>query len=143
LKERRLEIVNTEAHFLFICKLIGPFLSKIHQENSYLLISLVEELYDMISVIDNSNTNLYHIDTMCNFFYHLKYRHIGESIKEKIHSLMPNFRPELKNMFKYITSELNQQQIKTTTSPSMVQSQSKTVTSTGPIIVPKNIMNVS
>jgi len=49
------------------------------------------------------------METICNFFYHLKYRHIGESIKEKIHTLMPDFRPELKTQFKYITSELNQQ----------------------------------
>lgn len=62
----------------------------------------------MIYLVDKLNQNLYHMETICNFFYHLKYRHIGESIKEKIHNLMPNFRPELKNQFKYITSELNQ-----------------------------------
>jgi hypothetical protein len=50
------------------------------------------------------------METICNFFYHLKYRHIGESIKEKIHTLMPHFRLELKKLFKYITIELNQQQ---------------------------------
>jgi mediator of RNA polymerase II transcription subunit 23 len=76
-------------------------------ENTNLLISLIEELYDMVSIVDASNSQLYHMETMCNFFYHLKYRHIGESIKEKIHSLMPLFRPELKKLFKYITSELN------------------------------------
>ena len=50
------------------------------------------------------------METICNFFYHLKYRHIGESIKDKIHTLMPHFRTELKKLFKYITSELSQQQ---------------------------------
>jgi hypothetical protein len=38
IKERRNQLVKTEAHFLFICKLIGPFLSKIHLENTNLLI---------------------------------------------------------------------------------------------------------
>ena len=57
----------------------------------------------------NQHQDIYYQETICNFFYHLKYRHIGESIKEKIHSLMPDFRPELKTQFKYITSELNQQ----------------------------------
>ncbi len=71
---------------------------------------MVEELYDMIYLVDKSNENLYYMETICNFFYHLKYRHIGESIKEKIHTLMPHFRLELKKLFKYITSELNQQQ---------------------------------
>lgn len=136
-----MELVRTEAHFLFICKLIGPFLSKIHLENTNLLINLVEELYDMINIVDTSNQNLYHMDTMCNFFYHLKYRHIGESIKEKIHSLMPNFRPELKKLFKYITSELNQQQVKSTSSPqAKLAGQSSFTTGS---TVPKNLMNVS
>ena len=109
IKERRGDLVRTESHFLFICKLIGPFLSKIHLENTNLLIDLAQELYDMIHQVDKLNEHLYYMETICNFFYHLKYRHIGESIKEKIHTLMPDFRPELKTQFKYITSELNQQ----------------------------------
>lgn len=63
----------------------------------------------MIYLVDNSSEKIFNIETICNFFYHLKYRHIGESIKEKIHQVMPNFRTELKTLFKYITSELNQQ----------------------------------
>lgn len=63
----------------------------------------------MICFVDKSSEQIYNMETICNFFYHLKYRHIGESIKEKIHSVMPNLRPELKTLFKYITSELNQQ----------------------------------
>jgi hypothetical protein len=63
----------------------------------------------MMHRVDKLNQEIYYQETICNFFYHLKYRHIGESIKEKIHSLMPDFRPELKTQFKYITTELNQQ----------------------------------
>ena len=66
----------------------------------------------MIHKVDQMNQNLYFTEAISNFFYHLKYRHIGESIKEKIHSLMPDFRPELKFLFKFITSEVNQQQQK-------------------------------
>jgi hypothetical protein len=127
LKSRKNELVNTEAHFLFICKLIGPYLSKIHLENTNLLIGLVEELYDMIAIVDSKNKQLYHMDTICNFFYHLKYRHIGESIKEKIHHLMPNFRPELKKLFKYITSQIVVS--KTATSTNSIVNSSTTVVS--------------
>lgn len=70
---------------------------------------MAQELYDMLSLVDQSNQEMHHLDTICNFFYHLKYRHIGESIKDKIHTLIPKFRPELKAKLKYITSELNQQ----------------------------------
>ena len=38
--ETLLSNVKTEAHFLFVCKLIGPFLSKIHIENTSLLIDV-------------------------------------------------------------------------------------------------------
>jgi len=55
---------------------------------------------------------------------------------------MPNFRPELKKLFKYITSELNQQQVKITTSPLVIQSQVKSALGSGSM-VPKNIMNLS
>ena len=88
---------------------------------------MVEELYEMIYLVDQSNVKLYHMETICNFFYHLKYRHIGESIKEKIHSLMPHFRPELKKLFKYITSELNQQL-------QQQQQQAKTIQNSPPLI---------
>jgi hypothetical protein len=70
---------------------------------------LVNYLYDMILIVDQSNEDLYYTETICNFFYHLKYRHIGESIKEKIRLIMPMFKPKLKILFKYITSELSQQ----------------------------------
>lgn len=40
LKERKQDLVHTEYHFLFICKLVGPFLSKIHIENTNLLIEV-------------------------------------------------------------------------------------------------------
>ena len=41
IKDRREELVRTEFHFLFLCKLIGPFLSKIHLENTNLLIDVI------------------------------------------------------------------------------------------------------
>jgi hypothetical protein len=66
----------------------------------------------MLLIISNNNENLYYMETICNFFYHLKYRHIGESIKDKIHQIMPLLKPELVFLFKYITTEtLNQQTI--------------------------------
>ena len=40
LKERKEELIRTEAQFLFICKIIGPFLSKIHMENTALFVEV-------------------------------------------------------------------------------------------------------
>jgi mediator of RNA polymerase II transcription subunit 23 len=141
IKERRDELVLTESHFLFICKLIGPFLSKIHLENTNLLIDLAQELYDMIHRVDKLTPHLHYMETICNFFYHLKYRHIGESIKEKIHTLMPDFRDELKTQFKYITSELNQQ-IQQQQQQQLKPSQSMTVASVKTSNSPPNIKPV-
>lgn len=61
----------------------------------------------MVVVIDNTSETLYYQDTIVNFFYHLKYRHTGESIKEKVNDIMPKLKPELRKRFKYIIPELN------------------------------------
>ncbi len=45
LKEKKAQLIKTEAHFLFVCKLVGPFLSKIHIENTNLLISVSNLLF--------------------------------------------------------------------------------------------------
>ena len=42
-------------------------------------------------------------------FYHLKYRHVGESIKEKFYTVMPQLRPELRKRFKYLISDFSHQ----------------------------------
>jgi mediator of RNA polymerase II transcription subunit 23 len=108
LKERLVDKIDNECKFLLICKLIGPFLSKIHIENTNLLLELVNILYDMILVVStrSSSSDLVHVDTICNFFYHLKYRHIGESIKEKIFKIMPQLRVEFQKNLKYIASDI-------------------------------------
>lgn len=81
----------------------------------------------MILTVSQSNENLYYLDTICNFFYHLKYRHIGESIKEKIFTIMPSIRPELQKLLKYVTSDFShmqqQQPAALGQQPSSVQSQ--------------------
>jgi mediator of RNA polymerase II transcription subunit 23 len=51
IKERRNQLVKTEAHFLFICKLIGPFLSKIHLENTNLLIMVNIFIFFVILIL--------------------------------------------------------------------------------------------
>lgn len=110
LRERREELIKSESHFLFICKLLGPALAKIHYEHSSLLIEITHEFYDMLYLVDQITPTYRYSDTICNFFYHLKYRHVGEhsSIKEKIHSLMPKFGPEIRKKLKFITSEASQ-----------------------------------
>ncbi len=63
----------------------------------------------MLVIVNNADAPLQYVETICNFFYHLKYRHIGESIKEKFYMVMPNLKPQLRKRFKYIISDFNQQ----------------------------------
>lgn len=61
----------------------------------------------MVAIINTSNETLLYMDTISNFFYHLKYRHIGESTKEKIQTIIPKLKPELRKLFNYIISDLH------------------------------------
>ena len=67
----------------------------------------------MVHTIDISNETLLYIDTISNFFYYLKYRHIGESTKGKIQSIIPKLKPDLRKYFKYIISDLSNQLLST------------------------------
>lgn len=81
----------------------------------------------MVHTIDMSNESLIYIDTISNFFYYLKYRHIGESTKGKIQSIIPKLKPDLRKYFKYIISDLGNQIAST---PSYTSSTSSSSTST-------------
>lgn len=52
LKERKDELIRTESQFLFICKIIGPFLSKIHMENTTLFLEVKRLVCFLAQLID-------------------------------------------------------------------------------------------
>lgn len=99
----RMEIkqtVETESQFLFACCLIGPFLQRL--ERSRVMMDVVVELYEMLGKVDKTS-EIKHLDTICDFFYHIKYMFTGDAVKNDIERCIRNFKPKLQYCLRFIT----------------------------------------
>lgn len=94
------QAVETESQFLFVCCLIGPFLSRL--ERSRILMDVVVELYEMLGKVD-STSEIQHLNTISDFFYHIKYMFTGDSVKNDIERCIRNFKPRLQYCLRFIT----------------------------------------
>jgi mediator of RNA polymerase II transcription subunit 23 len=92
--------VETESQFLFVCCLIGPFLSRL--ERSRLMMDVVVELYEMLGKVD-STSDIQHLNTISDFFYHIKYMFTGDAVKNDIERCIRNFKPRLQYCLRFIT----------------------------------------
>lgn len=94
------EAVETESQFLFVCCLLGPFLPRL--ERTKVMMDVVVELYEMLGKVDGSS-EIQHLDTICDFFYHIKYMFTGDAVKNEIERCIKNFKPKLRNCLRFIT----------------------------------------
>lgn len=94
------QAVKTEGQFLFVCCLIGPFLPRL--ERSRVMMDVVVELYEMLGKVD-STTEIKHLNTICDFFYHIKYMFTGDAVKNDIERCIRNFKPKLQSCLRFIT----------------------------------------
>lgn len=94
------QTVETESQFLFACCLIGPFLQRF--ERSRVMMDVVVELYEMLGKVDETS-DIQHLDTICDFFYHIKYMFTGDAVKNDIERCIRNFKPKLRNCLRFIT----------------------------------------
>lgn len=94
------QAIETESQFLFVCSLIGPFLPRL--ERSRVMMDVVVELYEMLSKVDKS-TEIQHLNTICDFFYHIKYMFTGDAVKNDIERCIKNFKPKLQYCLRFIT----------------------------------------
>lgn len=94
------EAVETEGQFLFACCLIGPFLQRM--ERSRIMMDIVVELYEMLGKVDKK-CEIQHLDTICDFFYHIKYMFTGDAVKNEIERCIRNFKPRLQKCLRFIT----------------------------------------
>lgn len=92
--------VETESQFLFVCCLIGPFLSRL--ERSRVMMDVVVELYEMLGKVD-STSEIEHLNTISDFFYHIKYMFTGDAVKNDIERCIRNFKPRLQYCLRFIT----------------------------------------
>lgn len=94
------QAIESESQFLFVCSLIGPFLPRL--ERSRIMMDVVVELYEMLSKVDKT-TEIQHLNTICDFFYHIKYMFTGDAVKNDIERCIKNFKPKLQYCLRFIT----------------------------------------
>lgn len=94
------QAVETESQFLFVCCLIGPFLPRL--ECSRVMMDVVVELYEMLGKVD-STTEIKHLNTICDFLYHIKYMFTGDAVKSDLERYIRNFKPKLQYCLRFLT----------------------------------------
>ncbi|EDO32385.1 predicted protein, partial [Nematostella vectensis] len=103
LRSRISPLVGNEAQFLYLCRLVGPFLQRFQQERTRCLQEVVIELYHLLEKIDKEAQHLYHIDIICDFMYHIKYMFVGDLIREQVQKVIPMLRHSLQVRLRFMT----------------------------------------
>ncbi|XP_063968330.1 mediator of RNA polymerase II transcription subunit 23-like [Lytechinus pictus] len=103
LREQVKPHVKTEDQFLFICHIIGPFLQRFHEERTRCLLEIAIELYDMLQSVDRHSNHILHADTICDFFYHLKYMFTGDAVKADAEKVIRGLKPPLRTKMRFIS----------------------------------------
>jgi mediator of RNA polymerase II transcription subunit 23 len=63
---------------------------------------VVVELYEMLGKVD-STSDIQHLNTISDFFYHIKYMFTGDAVKNDIERCIRNFKPRLQYCLRFIT----------------------------------------
>lgn len=103
IKEKIKPIVQTEEQLILVCYFVGPFLQRLQSERTKCIIAIAHELYQMLDTVDKKCTHLYHIDTICDLFYHFKYRFTGNLLQKYIDERIDTMRPELQQKLRFLS----------------------------------------
>ncbi|VDN13759.1 unnamed protein product [Dibothriocephalus latus] len=67
-------------------------------------------LYKAVTKVDQklaaAGVPLYHVNTLADVFYHIKYMYVGNSVQEKVRPLLSLLRPRLHGALKFILPPL-------------------------------------
>ena len=124
--------MKTELQLLFICHLIGPFFARLEKERTRVLTDVVIELYQIILQVSQNtvivhadaigkfgfflltqsdrikfvelkkNVNFFSKSNSADLLYHIKYKHVGEMIKNEIRQIIIHLPPSLKEKLKFL-----------------------------------------
>ncbi|XP_013404828.1 mediator of RNA polymerase II transcription subunit 23 [Lingula anatina] len=103
IKEQLKPVVHTEEQFLFICHLVGPFLQRFYAERTRCLLEFVVDLYEILEKVDKACEHLFHMDSISDFLYHIKYMFVGDGVKAEVDKIIFNLRPALKLRLRFIS----------------------------------------
>ncbi|KAH1002628.1 hypothetical protein HUJ04_008697 [Dendroctonus ponderosae] len=90
-------VVRTEEQFLFVCHLVGPFLQRITA-----VMQLTTSLYELLAQVDANQSELKHIDPICDFLYHIKYMFVGDSLRKEIEVIVRKLRSPLQYRLRFM-----------------------------------------
>lgn len=123
LREKIKPIVTDEKQFLFICRLIGPSINRIHEMRTKIVEKIISELYFILensvkkytlsayvqhpdgTVSPNPNRlkmSSAHVNQISDILYFFKYKFLGNAIDNVIEKVIKNFPEELLEKFKFI-----------------------------------------
>lgn len=97
-REKLQTVVRSEAQFLFVCHLVGPFLPRFNMA----VVDLTTALYELLAQVDQLEPQLLYMDQICDLLYHIKYMFVGYSLKNEIETVVKRLRPELQMRLKFI-----------------------------------------
>lgn len=106
IRDRVSQLVTNEAQFLYVCHLVGPFLQRFFQERPRCLQEIVVALYHLLEKINREVQHIHHIDTICDFLYHIKYMFIGDVIKDEVLKIIPQLRQSLQVRLRFMTQNV-------------------------------------
>lgn len=84
-----------------VCHLIGPFFARLEKERTRVLSEVVIELYNIILQISNQS-QLVHTDTIADLLYHIKYKHVGEMVKQEARRIIICLPDGLRNKLRFL-----------------------------------------
>ncbi|EDV23067.1 uncharacterized protein TRIADDRAFT_28077, partial [Trichoplax adhaerens] len=105
LKDKVKPIIQTEEQFILVCHLVGPFLPRFHLERTRSLLKVVVDLYEMLLIVDQTSPTMNYVDTICDFFYHIKYMFVGDSLKEEVDKIIPKLSSPLRLRLRFMTTQ--------------------------------------
>lgn len=94
-------VVHTEAQFLFVCHLVGPFLQRFNINNLNIT-ELPIVLYELLAQVDHAQAKLEYMDSICDLLYHIKYMFVGDSMKKDVEGVVRRLRPALQLRLRFI-----------------------------------------
>lgn len=90
--------VRTEEQFIFVCHLVGPFLSRF----SVAIVDVTNALYELLAQVDKAQTEMNYMDPICDLLYHIKYVFVGDSMKKDLEAVVRRLRPQLQLRLRFI-----------------------------------------
>jgi len=104
LKTQVKPLVTNEAQLLYVFALFGAFMQRFQQERMRWLFEISAEFYHMLEQVCKNTSHLVFVDVICDFLYHLKYRFVGDNLRETIEKTVGNFHDSLQFRLKFMAS---------------------------------------